>query len=68
MTSSFSYAKEFFRVKACLESYLRKNPREDYQVVAVTTYINPISALIEFKPYYYDLLLVDSNIEVTVAR
>jgi two-component SAPR family response regulator len=27
----------------------------------VTTYINPITALIEFKPYYYDLLLVDIN-------
>jgi CheY-like chemotaxis protein len=40
----------------------QKKPQgEDYQVVAVTTYINPITALIEFKPYYYDLLLVDIN-------
>jgi len=28
----------------------------------VTTFIDPIRALLEFKPYYYDLLLVDINI------
>lgn len=27
----------------------------------MTTFIDPIRALLEFKPYYYDLLLVDIN-------
>ena len=24
-------------------------------------YVNPVAALVEFKPYFYDLLLVDIN-------
>lgn len=49
-------------VKACLESYNRgDNVGSEFQVIEVTTYIDPINALAEFKPYYYDLLLVDIN-------
>ena len=49
-------------IKACLESYKRgDNVGFEFQVIEVTTYIDPIKALAEFKPYYYDLLLVDIN-------
>lgn len=51
-----------FAIKACLESYSRKNLRgEEFQIIKVTTYMDPAAALLDFKPYFYDLLLVDIN-------
>ena len=50
-------------VKACLESYKigGDNVGSGFQVIEVTTYTDPVKALLEFKPYRYDLLLVDIN-------
>ena len=46
-------------IKACLETYYRPDPGLSESAIQVTTFIDPIRALLEFKPYYYDLLLVD---------
>jgi CheY-like chemotaxis protein len=49
-------------VKACLESYkIGDSIGPEFQVIEVTTYTDPVKALTEFKPYRYDLLLVDIN-------
>ena len=49
-------------IRTCLESYFKKdNQGSEFQVMEVTMYSNPVTALVEFKPYYYDLLLVDIN-------
>lgn len=48
-------------IKACLESYFRKEVWPTGFALQVTTFVDPIVALAEFKPYYYDLLLVDIN-------
>lgn len=48
-------------IKACLETYYRPDPELTESAIQVTTFIDPIRALLEFKPYYYDLLLVDIN-------
>lgn len=49
-------------IRTCLESYFKKDAQgSEYQVMEVTMYSNPVTALVEFKPYYYDLLLVDIN-------
>jgi CheY-like chemotaxis protein len=49
-------------IRTCLESYFRKDDQgTEFQVMEVNMYSNPVTALIEFKPYYYDLLLVDIN-------
>jgi CheY-like chemotaxis protein len=52
-------------VKSCLEIYHRQDTEEsaasEFQPIQVTTYTDPLLALKEFKPYYYDLLLVDIN-------
>jgi CheY-like chemotaxis protein len=51
-------------IKACLESYWSEGPQEaeqEFHAIAVTMYVDPVSALREFKPYFYDLLLVDIN-------
>ncbi|MGH9976226.1 MAG: response regulator [Nitrososphaeraceae archaeon] len=49
-------------IRTCLESYFKKdNQGTEYQVLEVTMYSSPVTALVEFKPYYYDLLLVDIN-------
>ncbi|MGC1135363.1 MAG: response regulator [Nitrososphaeraceae archaeon] len=49
-------------IRTCLESYFKKDAQgSEYQVMEVTMYSNPVTALEEFKPYYYDLLLVDIN-------
>lgn len=49
-------------IKICLESYRRfHQEKENFQVIEVTTYVEPVMALVKFKPYYYDLLLVDIN-------
>jgi CheY-like chemotaxis protein len=49
-------------IRTCLESYLKKDAQgSEYQVMEVTMYSNPVTALVEFKPYYYDLVLVDIN-------
>ena len=49
-------------LKACLESYrIGDNVGSEFRVIEVTTYTDPVKALIEFKPYQYDLLLVDIN-------
>ena len=49
-------------IRTCLESYLKKDAQgSEFQVMEVIMYSNPVTALIEFKPYYYDLVLVDIN-------
>jgi CheY-like chemotaxis protein len=48
-------------IKACLETYYRPDPGLSGSAIQVITFIDPIRALLEFKPYYYDLLLVDIN-------
>ena len=49
-------------IRACLESDFKKDAQaSEFQVMEVTMYSNPVTALVEFKPYYYDLLLVDIN-------
>jgi CheY-like chemotaxis protein len=48
-------------IKACLETYCRQDAGLSESGVQVTTFVDPIKALLEFKPYYYDLLLVDIN-------
>jgi CheY-like chemotaxis protein len=48
-------------IKACLETYYRPDPGLSESAIQVTTFIDPIRVLLEFKPYYYDLLLVDIN-------
>jgi CheY-like chemotaxis protein len=53
-----------FTIKLCLESYSRQNIdglELEFHPIQVTMYIDPFLALKEFKPYYYDLLLVDIN-------
>ena len=48
-------------IKACLETYYKPDPGLSESAIQVTTFIDPIRALLEFKPYYYDLLLIDIN-------
>jgi CheY-like chemotaxis protein len=49
-------------IRTCLESYFKKDDQgTEFQALQVTMYSNPVTALVEFKPYYYDLLLVDIN-------
>ena len=48
-------------IKACLETYYRPDTGLSKSTIQVTTFVDPIRALLEFKPYYYDLLLVDIN-------
>jgi CheY-like chemotaxis protein len=49
-------------IRSCLESYFKKDAQgSEFQVMEVTMYSNPVTALVEFKPYYYDILLVDIN-------
>jgi CheY-like chemotaxis protein len=53
-----------FTVKSCLESHYGQNTQEsgsEIHAIQVTIYIDPLLALLEFKPYYYDLLIVDIN-------
>ena len=45
-----------------LRADFKKDARgSEFQVMEVTMYSNPVTALVEFKPYYYDILLVDIN-------
>lgn len=49
-------------IRTCLESYFKTGDQgTEFQVMEVNMYSNPVTALMEFKPYYYDLLLVDIN-------
>jgi CheY-like chemotaxis protein len=49
-------------IRTCLESYFKKDAHgSEFRAMEVTMYSNPVTALIEFKPYYYDLVLVDIN-------
>ena len=48
-------------IKACLESYFKKELWLGRFALQVSAFVDPIVALAEFKPYYYDLLLVDIN-------
>jgi len=49
-------------IRTCLESYFKKDAQgSEYQVMEVTMYSNPVTALVEFKPSYYDLVVVDIN-------
>ena len=49
-------------IRTCLESHFKKDAQgSEYQVMEVTMYSNPVTALVDFKPYYYDLVLVDIN-------
>jgi CheY-like chemotaxis protein len=49
-------------IKASLESYFNsKLTPTTILDVQVTAFVDPINALLEFKPYFYDLLLVDIN-------
>ncbi len=41
--------------------FRKDNQGTEFQVMEVNMYSNPVTALVEFKPYYYDLLLVDIN-------
>jgi CheY-like chemotaxis protein len=53
-----------FSIKTCLESYhmeIEIGDGSDCVSIHVSMYIDPRKALLEFKPYYYDLLLVDIN-------
>ena len=53
-------ADSCFTIKACLESY-KKDLGASEATLQITTFSDPIEALRQFKPYYYDLLLVDVN-------
>ena len=49
-------------IRTCLETYFKKDAQgSEFQVMEVSMYSNPVTALAEFKPYYYDLVLVDIN-------
>ena len=49
-------------IRTCLESYFKKDDHgSEFQGMEVTMYSNPVTAIVEFKPYYYDLVLVDIN-------
>jgi CheY-like chemotaxis protein len=49
-------------IRTCLESYFKTDAQgSEFQVMEVTMYSNPVTALVEFKPYYYELVLVDIN-------
>lgn len=49
-------------IRSCLESYFKKDAHgSEFQALEITMYSNPATALVEFKPYYYDLILVDIN-------
>jgi len=51
-----------FTVKSCLENHYRQDnnaSESQFHPIQVTIYVDPLLALLEFKPYYYDLLLVD---------
>jgi CheY-like chemotaxis protein len=49
-------------IRTCLETYFKKDAQgSEFQVLEVSMYSNPVTALAEFKPYYYDLVLVDIN-------
>jgi CheY-like chemotaxis protein len=49
-------------IRSCLESYFKKDAQgSEFQVMEVTMYSSPVTALVEFKPYHYDILLVDIN-------
>jgi CheY-like chemotaxis protein len=55
-----------FTIKSCLESHFRQDTeglesKSEFHPIHVTVYVDPLLALKEFKPYYYDLLLVDIN-------
>ena len=55
-------ADSAFAIKACLESYeSRDQKRPGSSAIRVTTYMDPVKALLEFRPYHYDLVLVDIN-------
>jgi CheY-like chemotaxis protein len=45
----------------CLESCFKKDLGASEATLQITTFSDPIEALRQFKPYYYDLLLVDVN-------
>lgn len=52
-------------IRSCLESYREKDTQgSEFQVLEVTMFSDPVMALAEFKPYYYDLLLVDINMPI----
>jgi CheY-like chemotaxis protein len=49
-------------IRTCLESYFKKDAQgSEFQVMEVTMYSSPVTAMEDFRPYYYDLLLVDIN-------
>lgn len=49
-------------IRSCLESCLKKDAHgSQFRAMEVTMYSNPVTALVEFKPYYYELVLVDIN-------
>ena len=48
-------------IKACLETYYKPDPGLSESAIQVTTFIDPIRALLEFKPYYYDCCLLIST-------
>jgi CheY-like chemotaxis protein len=55
-----------FTIKSCLESHFRQDTegiesKSEFHPIQVTVYVDPLLALKEYKPYYYDLLLVDIN-------
>jgi CheY-like chemotaxis protein len=53
-----------FTIKSCLESHNRQKAEgseSEFQSIHVIVYVAPFLALMEFKPYYYDLVLVDIN-------
>jgi CheY-like chemotaxis protein len=55
-----------FTIKSCLESHFRQDTeglesKSEFHPIQATVYVDPFLALKEFKPYYYDLLLVDIN-------
>jgi CheY-like chemotaxis protein len=54
-------ADSCFTIKANLESYFKKDLGASEATLQITTFSDPIEALRQFKPYYYDLLLVDVN-------
>jgi CheY-like chemotaxis protein len=40
---------------------MEESAASEFQPIPVTAYMDPLLAMKEFKPYYYDLLLVDIN-------
>jgi CheY-like chemotaxis protein len=55
-------ADSAFAIKACLESYQSRDQKgPGSSAIRVTTYMDPVKALLEFRPYHYDLVLVDIN-------